>query len=220
MGAKCLSWSAAVSPPAYGGYTFAYPNAYAAWVPQRRVCSPLVDCTGTVTVRGQATPNPVSEGQYLNYTFYVRNDDSQKRIVNMVAMMDPATRFGSATFGGMHDGNTVRWTGLTIPAGASRTLVLRVLVRGDAFDRSIALRVQTNHSTDRVETTVEPMTVFVPNAYAYPSYGQSYGYPYAYEDRRPYHDEYRSRNYYNSYNSYSNYYGSLYNCDPSRFRCD
>lgn len=114
-----------------------------------------VDCTGHVTVRVRAMPNPVLLGNLLTYTLYVRNADSQVRTVNVRAYLDENVDLDSATYGGFADGNLVRWDGLKIPAWSSRSFTMRVRVRSHtSFGTPIALTVQAGSSVDRTSVAV------------------------------------------------------------------
>ena len=144
---ECSDWSYfdyRTAPPAYGGTT-AFPT-----YPVYRCLNPTVDCTGSVTVRGSASPNPVALGQLLTYTLYIRNDDSQARTINVRAYLDTnSASFESSTFGGFSDGNMVRWDSQRIPARMSRTIILRVRIRNDArVTEPSILRIQAGNSSD------------------------------------------------------------------------
>lgn len=116
----------------------------------RSICSnPTADCTGRVTARVRATPNPVTIGGRLAYTVYVRNDDSQIRTVNVRAYLDENVELDNVTYGGYLDGDLIRWDALRIPALSSRSLTLNVVVRSSApTGTPVRLTVRADNSID------------------------------------------------------------------------
>ena len=119
----------------------------------RYVCNnPLKDCTGTVSVRITALPKIVAREEILTYTLYVRNDDSQTRTVDLRAYLDPNVTFENSTYGGYQSSTSVRWDALKIARQSSRTVVLRVRVRGDASGTEISLQAKVGSTVDTVTT--------------------------------------------------------------------
>ncbi|MSR87322.1 DUF11 domain-containing protein [Candidatus Peribacteria bacterium] len=236
---ECSDWSyfepsfnAKTPPPAYGAAILNRPVN-----PTYRCQNPTVDCTGSVSVRGSASPGVASRGEILTYNIYLRNDDSQNRTVSVRAYMDGNVGFVNATYGGYSDGTMVRWDNQSIPARMSRTMILRVRVRGDASTgKPIVLRIQSDRSSDSVSTNVMESTYYNSNAIRFTDDGVYVrsGHPPRYirtdfynSQTKYYPPEYyysrTSNNYYrNSYSSsygYSRSYQGGFYCDSRKFVC-
>lgn len=216
---ECSDWSyfqpTRTAPPAYGGTSSVRPM-----FPVYRCNSPTVDCTGSISVRGSASPNPVARGDLLTYTIYIRNDDSQNRTVNVRAYLDAnAVAFQNATFGGYSDGTTIRWDSQIIPARMSRTIILRVRVRTDArLTEPILLRLQADRGSDSVSVNLIDREGIYDNTMRFTDDGVYVrsGHPPRY--RRL--DQYTPQYYYdNTGNLHYRSNGPGYYCDQTQYVC-
>ncbi len=162
---ECADWSYydygynMNSAPVYRGSTLYRRNISVTPVRQQqtgmRCGNATIDCTGSVSVRVRGMPNPVSLGELLTYTLYVRNDDSQIRSVEVRAYIDENTDFDSATYGGYQDGEVIRWDALRIPARSSRSFTMRVRVRSHASTGTpLKLTVRADQSIDTASVNV------------------------------------------------------------------
>ncbi len=198
-----------------------------AWPATTRCGLPTEDCTGAISVRVTANPNPVPRSELLTYSIYVRNDDSQMRTYTVRAYLDDIVGFESATYGGYSDGKVIRWDAQRLAPKTSRSMILRVRVRENAsLNLPVLLRVQADRSTDSVSVAVADSDEwYFDNAVKYTDSGvyAPYGHPRRYRKV----DQYQPRYFYDSagnlhYRSTTttNYNGQgTFYCDSTRFVC-
>jgi uncharacterized repeat protein (TIGR01451 family) len=93
------------------------------------VSTPVAYTAEPLDLDGTATPTPVASGTPVTYTFRYENPNIVPAVsVLLTAPLPAGTSFVSATGGGALGAGTVTWSLGTVPAGASGTLALTVLV--------------------------------------------------------------------------------------------
>lgn len=134
------------------------------------------------------SPDPVSVGDTLTYTIRVRNEMNHSASLNVRAILDGDTSFISASDGGDENGNNVNWNNLTLSAGDTESITLRVRVRSTARPGdSLRLLVESGNADQTIYTNVDNGGNYYENGYynsssynngTYCTYYNSYGQPY------------------------------------------
>ena len=121
-----------------------------------RCQSPMLDCTGRVSVRVRSVPTSVRRGALITYTIYLRNDDSQTRTVYVRAFLDAMSSFQSASAGHMVDNRLVRWDAIRMEPWTSKMMILRARAEHNApYGTELRMTVQAGNAADVVVTAVE-----------------------------------------------------------------
>jgi outer membrane usher protein FimD/PapC len=113
----CNEWA----PVGDQQYYFNTQIPYGAQIIPQQCGNPMQDCTGRVTVRASSNQGTVRHNDEYSYSLYVRNDDSQPRVVSVRAYLDDAVYYMNATAGARLDGSIVTWNSVAIPARHHRT---------------------------------------------------------------------------------------------------
>ncbi|MBI1812892.1 hypothetical protein HY285_03600 [Candidatus Peregrinibacteria bacterium] len=180
--------SSSYYPPTTYAPTISYPPA--AYAPSYKYPygnSSSYPVANRVTVRVTANPDPVSRGDELSYSIYVRNDTYSPRTVDVRAFLDPDTTFLAASNGGRETTNLeADWYSVYVAARSSMTLTLRTRVEYSANPGNIIrLRVDADGDSDDVTTRVDDSFRYR-NPYGFPcSSYRGYGrYSYDYDGGR------------------------------------
>lgn len=138
------------------------PSAAGTLVPRGSVPSSFgsnlcVSCARGVSVRVRAT-NSVIRGGHVNYSVYIRNDDTIAHSIPVRVYLDPQTTYVSGSLGGRTDGTMIRWDDVRIGARSSITLAIRVSVNPSASVNSqIVMTAQAAWSSDSAITKVDDL---------------------------------------------------------------
>jgi uncharacterized repeat protein (TIGR01451 family) len=104
-------------------------------------------------------------GQSLTYTLAINNTGNvPANGVRVTDTLDSQVEFASASAGGVFSGDTVEWSGLTVPAGSSITLTVAVTVTAPLTDAtSIVNRVRVTGGGTSFDLPTDDALVMVYN---------------------------------------------------------
>lgn len=115
---------------------------------------------GDLTVSIKDDRDPVRIGDNITYTISVKNRTKQKIKTDVVATLDDNMRFVSASNSGDESDSDVTWEGVSISAGKTKTLTLKVrLASGVRSGDTVTLEVDAGGITDDEDTKVDDSSV-------------------------------------------------------------